>query len=204
MGGEFEKCSNGTDDMSRVILLGGLLTAGKDEVADHLVTHYGFKKLGMSDTLAEALYVLNPVIDWDYVTGHHVRYRTVVDRVGYVEAKRNPEVRRLLQTLGTEVVRNMLGENLWVEATAKKISSLLPWNDVVLTGVRFPNELVLREKFEGVAVWVDRPGLSTGDHSSEALLRPEEFNYVLDNSGTLEDLYRATDALLDRITRGEG
>lgn len=188
-----------------VIGVGGRLTAGKDVFADRLVEQHGFVKLGMSDTLAEALYRLNPWID----IGEDglARYQTLVDFEGYVSAKRYPEVRRLLQVLGTEVGRELLGENIWVDAARRRITEQLELgNNVVITGIRFPNELELFEYWEdddfvaATTVWVDRPSLPAGDtHASENSISPEDFEYQLLNDSTLEALEERSDALLEEI-----
>jgi hypothetical protein len=215
--------------LTLVIGVGGRLTAGKDAFADHLVAEHGFVKLGMSDTLAEALYRLNPWIpvvtvgkeeSWVWAlfrklrrlrgdlgshsrtSVHWFRYQRLVDELGYVEVKKNPEVRRLLQVLGTEVGRELLGQNIWVDAAAKRISEAGP--RVVITGIRFPNELDMIEKLNtndraATSVWIERPGLSTGTHSSEGSLSSQEFEYVLDNAGTLEELHMKTSHLLFTI-----
>lgn len=198
--------------MTLVIGVGGRLTAGKDAFADHLVDQHGFVKLGMSDTLAEALYRLNPIVErgWDTSDYPIKRYQDLVDEVGYVEAKKNPEVRRLLQVLGTEVGRQLLGENIWVEAAKKKIlEEAEAGRDVVITGIRYANELRMVEYlgsttfdpgYVGTTVWVDRPGLeSTGEHSSENSIGLKDFEYVFDNDGTLEELPGKADELLEVI-----
>ena len=223
-----------------VLLVGGRLTSGKDAFADHLVAKHGFVKLGMSDTLADALYRLNPILDtgpsatvglwrvhptniwnnlkvvltgkgnfkdWVISRGEFARYQGLVDKVGYVEAKKNLEVRRLLQALGTEVGRELLGENIWVEAAKKKILELTAaGHNVVITGIRFPNEIALEQQLNtghivAASVWVDRPSLPPleAGHSSETSVGRNDFEYGLDNTGTLEDLYEAADALLSEV-----
>lgn len=183
-----------------IILVGGRLTAGKDVFADRLVAAHGFVKLGMSDTLAEALYRLNPYLS----TG--ARYQELVDRHGYVQAKTNSEVRRLLQVLGTEVGRELLGKNIWVNAVQARILEQFAAGNtkIVITGARFPNELAIAQTNFNVfnppiitSVWVDRPSLPAADgHSSEGSVTAGDFEYVLVNSGTLEELEIASDRIL--------
>lgn len=145
-----------------LIGLGGKIAAGKDTVADFLVSHHGFEKLGMSDPLAMALYTLNPWIGERYSeAGHYVeqiRYREIADEIGYTEAKKIPEVRRLLQVLGTEIGRLQLGENTWTNVAARRISEIRAAGvPVVLTGVRFENEAAMIEQLGGFLVYVERP-----------------------------------------------
>ena len=200
-----------------VLLVGGRLASGKDTFADYLVEHHGFVKLGMSDILAEALYRLDPVIpihfgealhgapDASWVT--HRSYQYIVDAIGYVEAKKNPEVRRLLQQLGTEVGRQLLGEDIWVQGAARRIDAELnAGHQVVITGIRYENELGLDKYIKAwpaavTSVWVNRPqelDPTAAAHSSEQLTG-DRFEYELNNDGTLEQLYVNSEALLIEI-----
>lgn len=222
----------------RLIALGGKLRAGKDAVGDYLESSHGFVKMGMSDALNEALLALNPWIDIEVTTDHGdttvtlvstERYQDLHDRVGYVEAKKNPEVRRLLQVLGTEVGRDMIDQDVWVKIAEKKILDL--WSqgrDVVITAIRFPNELDMVRRLGGINAWIERPealridsnGLesSTGtltpksksqvrrmeastisEHASENSVSADDFNYVLMNDGTLDQLYRKVDKRLVEV-----
>lgn len=132
--------------------IGGPLGSGKDALADYLVENHGYQKTFMSEPLHEALATINPWIVFEQDPQHDgivypTRYVDLVELVGYTEAKRTPEVRRLLQALGTEVGRNMMGETVWTDMAQKKIRS---WRSkglpVVITGIRFPNELeMIRE-----------------------------------------------------------
>jgi hypothetical protein len=195
--------------MTLVILVGGALRSGKDTLADHLVDKHDFVKLGMSDVLAEALYVLNPQIPLGTIDYDAQPYQSYIEAVGgYVEAKKNPEVRRLLQALGTEVGRELLGKNIWRDAVKDKILALTSaGKDVVVTGIRFPNEIelgyILANKYSTPAatVYVNRPAeqQAASGHASETSVEPEDFEYELNNTGSLERLYELTDKLLDVV-----
>ena len=166
--------------MNRLIGLGGKLRAGKDAVGDYLEEKHDFVKLGMSDALNEALLKLNPWIpvpsgmsaDVTYLPYAHIH-----EMYGYVEAKKNPEVRRLLQVLGTEVGREMIDQDVWVKIAEKKI--LEHWangKSVVITAMRFPNEIEMLERLSGITAWVERPDaerLSNGPESQDAGVTPE-------------------------------
>lgn len=249
-----------------LIGLGGKLRAGKDVIGDYLEEKHDFVKLGMSDALNEALLKLNPHVrledtlklikitpDND-VTGPHfveagrfVPYRFLHDAVGYVEAKKNPEVRRLLQVLGTEVGRDMIDPDVWVRMAEKKIRE--HWangKSVVITAMRFPNEIAMLKRLGGLSVWVERPDserLATGglvspeaaerisvtlraepcaipvpkgrktdtephsaiqEHSSENSVSQEDFQYVILNDGTLEQLYDKVEKLSSRRVMTSG
>jgi hypothetical protein len=194
-----------------LIGLGGKLRAGKDAVADYLVENKNFVKLGMSDALNEALLKLNPWIPYT-VEAHpdinRIRYADLHEWEGYVEAKKNPEVRRLLQVLGTEVGRDMIDQNVWVNLAEKRIRQ--HWaegKNVVITAMRFPNELEMVQRLSGTNVWVNRPSEAHSAsestihaHASENSVTQDDFELTIENTGTLEDLYNWTEAILDGLS----
>lgn len=181
-----------------VIGIGGLLRSGKDTVADYLVKEHDFVKLGMSDALADALYVLNPVI---WYRSDAVHYQWIVNKLGYVVAKTVPEVRRLLQVLGTEVGRNMISPTVWVDITQARINALTAAGKrVVITGIRYQNELDMIHALSGVAWWVDRPEVNTGStHSSETSVTGDDFDAVIENTCSISTVYKITEDWLDAL-----
>jgi hypothetical protein len=200
--------------MTRVIGLGGLLRSGKDTVADHLVEKHDFVKAGMSDALHEAMLTLDPYIpvnqDIQYPEGppgfgwntyrSNMRYSELTEALGYVGAKgRFPEYRRLLQAFGTDVARKLFGEDVWVDAMVKRVRELqADGRSVVITGLRFPNEIdAVYERLAGTTYWVDRGDATHGGgHASETSVRPEMFDRVIPNQGTLDELYEHVDRLI--------
>ena len=164
--------------------------------------------MGMSDPLAEALYILNPriyvgyesaeVVKKQFIAGQIYFYQQIIDIVGYVEAKTISEVRRWLQVLGTEVGRQLIDEDVWVHAAQKKISKLrAEGKSVVITGIRFPNELDMLKADGHVSLYVFRPGYGGDQHASENSIKPEDFVYHVYNDGNLQDLVNATDDFVD-------
>lgn len=197
-----------------LIGLGGHKENGKDALADFLVAQHDFEKLGMSDALSQALYTMDPLIPYD---GGWLRYQSIVDEVGYVQAKKNSEVRRLLQVLGTEVGRNMLGESVWVDVAARRIAEIRSVGiPVAITGIRYPNELEMIRAAGGYAVWVERPKATTHQglivaldtaiaspletHSSETTLTRDDFDIIVNNDSDLPALGRRATGLVDALT----
>lgn len=182
-----------------IIGLNGVARAGKDTVAQILHDLYGYEIFSFSETLNDALVVLNPIvkIPWEQdvpglvVVGTRpgdplfIRYADLVNEVGYETAKEIPEVRRLLQTMGTEVGREMFGEDVWVDALFKKIGNRF----AVITNVRFPNEAD-EVWMRGGVVWkVSRPGYKPAlGHLSDTALDAYRKDALLRNDGTIRDL----------------
>lgn len=197
--------------MSRLIGIGGRLAAGKDVVADHLVEKHGWVKLGMSDPLLDMALILNPRVqvipDYDDKYGRTApdpKYpflQEVVDRLGYVKAKEIPEVRTFLQRLGTDIGRNRIDENMWIDQAEKNIyEHMKDGSNVVITGIRFENELNMigrwnRTRTDATSVWVDRPKHTIGSaatHESEQLTS-DGFDLILTNDSTIEALKKKVD-----------
>ena len=189
-----------TNTLPIVVGIGGLLGSGKDAVADLLVAEHSFAKHFMSEPMGRSLYALNPYIPIEYETNggpngvRFVRYRDFVDEVGYTAAKQNPEVRALLQRLGWDVGRLIIGENTWVDIAERSMTSDrragLP---TVLTGVRTKNEIDLIEKLGGILIWVNRPGnpyttAASAGHLTETSVGPTDFHIIVENDGTLDEL----------------
>lgn len=185
-----------------IIALSGYGGAGKDSVADVLVEEYGFKRYAWADTLRLAAAALNPIVAVDPY-GAVIHYNHAIEEVGYNEAKfKYPEVRILLQRLGTEVGRELIGDNVWVDATLARIARECdPFDDVVITDTRFKNEAaVVKERQYSYVVRVNRPGVGpAGDHPSEVDLDDYPFDRVIDNDGTLDELAETVKTFHDSL-----
>jgi hypothetical protein len=161
-----------------IIGLSGYAQSGKDTVAELLCLNYGYKRVSFADPMREALLRLNPVV------GHEPLSHLVND-YGWELAKHNPEVRRLLQVFGTQVGREMFGENFWVDLAFKQVTQ----DRVVFSDVRFPNEAqAIIDK--GGQVWrVQREGHKPVNlHASEIAMDNWRFDDLILNHGDLSDL----------------
>ncbi|MFE2101600.1 hypothetical protein ACFW9W_32140, partial [Streptomyces sp. NPDC059468] len=111
----------------------------------------------------------------------------LVDTLGWDDAKRQyEEIRRMLQVLGTEVAREMIDQNVWVNAVFKDLEEDKKY---VFTDVRFVNEHQAIDSRLGLLVKIDRPGVGpVNDHKSDKGLPDAWFDTHIVNDGTLEDL----------------
>lgn len=174
----------------KLIGVGGLKGHGKDAFAHSLKVEW--VTIGMSDPLYDALLALDPLVYHEGTPALLSDFLCDVCAGDWVVAKRNPDVRRLLQRLGTDVVREMIDEDAWVSIMRARVSTLLALgHNVVVTGVRFQNELEAIKELGGTTVWITRPGFSDDvpdTHPSENTLKPQDFQFIVENSGTLDDL----------------
>ena len=127
----------------------------------------------------------------------------------------NMTYRDFLQRIGTEAMRNGLHKNVWVnalfsdyKATTIAVGSnefditekdVLPnW---LITDTRFPNELEAVKHHNGITIKVIRDsGNTVGTlHSSEtALDHYTNWDYVIDNNGSIEDLKAQIFSILEK------
>lgn len=107
--------------------------------------------------------------------------------------------RLIMQTLGTEWGREAIQNDLWIKvARAKAMKIIEAGGRVVIDDLRFPNEHDFIWSFPGSEVWqITRPGTEAyADHPSEGLLNDHDFDMILDNDGTIAELWDAVEAYL--------
>lgn len=112
------------------------------------------------------------------------------------DGKKDEEGRKLLQYVGTDVVRKKCPD-LWVDFIITMIDFFGEnWDYVIISDTRFPNELnKLKEYFDNVEhIRVVRPNFKSSlteeqlNHPSETALDNVVPDYVFENEGTLDEL----------------
>lgn len=120
------------------ISLSGVAGSGKDYIASRLIEDHGYTRFALADPMKRI------VADVLGITIEEVNTRK----------EREPGVRRALQLLGTEVGRDCLGENVWVNKLLRDVRTFEnkkeaegeAWGvepdptNVVITDCRFRNE----------------------------------------------------------------
>lgn len=192
----------------RLIGLGGLKRSGKDTLAEHWHDRWGYVVMGMSEPLLDMALVLNPWINFpaprESMLGQvsiGAPLAEIVEKEGYTKAKEYPEVRAFLQRLGTDVGREMIDQDLWIKQAAAAIRK--HWSEgksVVLTGIRFPNEIDMIRSMGGTTLSITRGTLAADDsHASETSLTPGDFTWLIENNSTLANLYSTGDEVLRQM-----
>jgi hypothetical protein len=157
--------------------LSGCARSGKDTVAAFLVAEYGYRRIAFADRLKSFVVALYPSIaeivndaggDWD-------------------RAKEDPEVRRMLQGVGT-AARNHIGLDVWITAA---LGSVGKDERIVVSDMRLINEAGALASRGAALFRIERPGTKPiNNHVSEtALDRYDGFHAVLVNDSTLEVLH---------------
>lgn len=181
-----------------IIGINGWAGAGKDTVADILVKDFAFVKMAFADPLRDMALAIDAPMTTD-ADGDLVRYSELLDSIGYRQAKDEYlEVRRYLQRIGTEAVREIIGQDTWVDIAMRR-SAEFP--RVVFSDMRFQNEAsAVANAVEGTTIRIRRPGVeAANDHPSEHDLDTWNFHYTIDNDGSLTDLRAKVGAMLDAV-----
>jgi len=110
-----------------------------------------------------------------------------------------------LQKVGTELFRNMIDKDFWCKSLMKTVDRVLEYEDniIIIDDVRFPNEADAIKERGGILIRINREERpDTGrdpNHPSEIALDDYEgFDYIIDNDGTIEELYNKLEVILEQ------
>ena len=208
-----------------IIGICGFIGTGKDTVADYLVNLHHFRRESFANTLKDAVAQVFDW-DRTMLEGRTKQAREWREQVDPWWAERlnmpNLTPRLMLQLWGTEVCRRGFHDDIWIASLENKLRNSL--DDIVISDCRFPNEIKSIKNAGGMVVrvrrgpepeWYDAAvsynrgpnGNSSwsigkskldqmGIHASEYSWVGTEFDAVLDNNGTLDDLYEQVKNLL--------
>ena len=198
----------------------GFIGSGKDTIADYLVNFHEFRRESFANTLKDAV---SSVFGWDrtMLEGRTKEAREWREQVDPWWAQRlaMPTLtpRWVLQYWGTEVCRKTFHDDIWIASLENKLRQSK--DNVVVSDVRFPNEITAIKNLGGKIVWVQRGALpewyehaveaNAGSnvainemmirkvHASEWAWIGSDFDAILDNNGTIDMLFNQTKNLLE-------
>jgi len=178
--------------MHTLIGFAGYKESGKDSAASFAIEEHGFYRVAFADVLKRVAEAVNPVVG--HLGNKPIHLCEYLEWVGWDwdYAKKLVPVRQHLQNLGVAIRTE--SPNFWVDAAGVE-KALDDHQEVVITDVRFPNEVEHIEALGGTVIRIVRPGKTGDGHISETALD----GYVLpeiENDGTLEDLGHKVSALV--------
>ena len=106
--------------------------------------------------------------------------------------------RYMMQSLGTEWGRKLIGDTLWIDTASRLIEQHLKTHDVVIDDCRFDNEADAVHALGGVLIDVMRLGYgASASHASEHGIAAAKLDYCILNSRTPEFLHNWVKSCVD-------
>jgi hypothetical protein len=204
----------------KIISVSGFIASGKDTAANYLVRQKGFRQESFASTLKDAI---SCVFGWDRImleglTLESRQWREQVDS-WWAQRLNIPHLtpRWVMQYWGTEVCRQGFHDDIWVAGLENRLRNSN--EDIVISDVRFPNELLMLKRINAITVWIKRTpfpdwystaiAANKGHqfavdelkrlkiHSSETSWVGYDFDHEIYNDSTLTYLYQCIDDLLE-------
>ena len=178
----------------------GLIGSGKDTVAERLVTHHGYKRDSFAKSLKDAV---SSMFNWDrdMLEGNTTssrHWREQPDKFWSEKMGKEVTPRVILQQFGTEIMRGQMYDGIWVDSVIGRYKG----ENTVISDTRFQNEIKTIKAHGGKILLVKRGELPTreemqkqGAHRSEWDWMGSEFDYTIENNGTLTQLNVKIDKL---------
>lgn len=193
----------------------GNIGSGKDTVAEMLIQDYGFYRVSFAGTLKDAC---ASIFSWDRdalegIDSESRKWRESID-TWWAERLGIPHLtpRWVLQNIGTDVMRTHFHPDIWIASAEKKMHDV--GGNIVISDVRFPNEIISIHNQTGGCIWRVIRGespswwnlaisaSSNSDHSVQAQKELERLgvhrsewewasntpDHIIQNNGTLDDL----------------
>ena len=185
----------------------GLIGSGKDTAAQRLVDKHGYRRDSFAKSLKDAVAAM---FNWDREmlegsTKESREWREKPDAFWSQKFGKDVTPRWVLQHFGTEVMRGHMYDGIWVDSCLGRYDG----TPTVISDTRFPNEVeqirarggkIIRVKKgpdpEWFTSYVEGNIQPAGVHSSEYVWARSEFDIVIENNGSIEDLYKKIDDLI--------
>ena len=187
-----------------LIGLVGLIGSGKDTVAERLVTHHGYKRDSFAKSLKDAV---SSMFNWDREllegnTSESRKWREQPDKFWSEKMGKEITPRWVLQYFGTEVMRQGMYDAIWVDSVIGRYKG----DKTVISDTRFQNEIKTIKAHGGIVVLVKRGPIPTreemqkqGVHQSEWDWIGSDFDYIIDNTSSLEGLNANIDQFIHQL-----
>ena len=191
----------------------GLIGSGKGTVSDRLEQKHNFRKDSFAKSLKDAV---SSMFNWDreMLEGKTDDSRAWREKPDVFWSKRfgkDVTPRWVLQYFGTEVMRQGMHDSIWIDSCMARYDG----QPTVIADTRFENEIKIIREMGGSILLVKRgqdPDWFTdyvegnvvpkNVHLSEYAWAKSEYDHLITNDGTLEDLHSKIDDLIvsDKIT----
>lgn len=186
--------------MTIIVAICGKAGSGKDTAARILSEMLSFTRIAFADPLKEALAI---------IANEPVEYYHDNAKKEEICPLFNMTRREAMQKFGTEAVRGVLGDNIWLERALQSIKTLQETRGrsrYVVTDCRFDNEARALKEHGAIIVEIERPDHApqTPKHSSERGISPELVDYIIVNDSTIDALHWELIGLVSELVWDRG
>lgn len=162
-----------------IIAFSGKKRSGKNTAANFMKQFFpkklGYEELAFADPVKRtAAIALGLPLDYFFCDKNKVEVFTFCDG-------KKMTGRTILQTLGTEALRDNFNDSVWLTNAINRINQS-PANVILITDLRFLNELDFLRNIGAKTIRINRGDLpNKDDHYSENALDGEIFDYYINN-----------------------
>jgi hypothetical protein len=203
-----------------MISFSGKKRSGKDLSAQYLIDNFGYKKFSLADAVkqftskilgiplaqlmddelkdkpfnvsiqlysSEIVLIVEDLIELNNSKIDEIKWDTIP------REKNLKTPREALQFVGTDLGRNVVSQNIWLNQVPAQFDG-----NIVVTDARFANERALFKSKGFKTVLLMRNSDSTDTHESEnSLGHPKEYDEVIRNFGSKDKLYTNLNAIVN-------
>jgi hypothetical protein len=172
----------------RLIGISGRKESGKDTLGEYLITQYGYKRYAYADALKNVCKELFGFND-EQLNGSQ---KEVNDEYWKVTPRHTFQFMGDVLRDNANTIFPGIDDKLLVEVMKRKILS--EWEKdpntlIVVTDVRFLNELNLIKELNGTLIKINRNTNQFDTHKSETNVDTLVVDHIVDNNGTKEELF---------------
>jgi len=162
------------------IAFGYKMRSGKDTSVDYLISKYGGEKISFSKPLYDILHYAQKICNFP-----------------------QEKDRKFLQWIGTDWAREK-DNNIWINLALKSIENIE--GNIYCSDVRFINEFKALKENGFIVIKIERNLVLEDKNSTKHISENEldniddsEWNYIIKNNDTLEELYKKIDDIVNRF-----
>jgi hypothetical protein len=175
----------------QIICLTGPKGCGKSTVARHLDEEYNFARMAFAEPIKRGC---QEMFGLSYDQVYSEKLKESVDRFW------NATPRQILQTVGTELMRDALPKllpgmkDVWVRQMVRRIHRSPKTARIVIEDLRFPDEYKAMKELGARVFRIVGRGETGDTHASENALADIPADVTLDNSGDIAKLLEQVNA----------
>lgn len=170
----------------------------EEEIKSRLKSWDGSKFIAFADPIKEIVKIMFPSLPKKYLFGSsHYRSKEIP---GYTKDGAPLTVRTVLTDIGTRA--REYNSEIWINAFNKRLSKAFKKSVVIVTDVRFRNEFNYLKQLGFNQIRLYRDDVVKSSHISETnqdSIKDEEFDFIIYNNGSLDDLKEQVKKIVDRI-----